>query len=165
MVIFSSEDVCMSFQTFTSTLAVCTVTLLAACTIGDGSKQSGEESSAVSVETMSSSSASVSSVDIEVTSPVENTKVTSPLTVTGQARGMWYFEASFPVQLLDGNGQEIAVIPAQAQGDWMTAEMVPFIATLVFTHPSTSTGTLILKKDNPSGDPQYDAQIAIPIQF
>src|ERR1700746_2179249 len=43
--------------------------------------------------------------------------VTSPLTITGKAKG-WYFEASFPVKLLDGQGNVLASGPAQAQGDW-----------------------------------------------
>lgn len=91
--------------------------------------------------------------------------VTSPLTVTGEARGTWYFEASFPVRLLDGNGNEIAVEPAQAQEDWMTEDFVPFEVTLVFTQPSTPTGTLVLEKDNPSGLPEHADQITMPVSF
>ncbi len=89
--------------------------------------------------------------------------VTSPLVVTGEAAG-WYFEASFPVRLLDSDGNEIAVTPAQAQGDWMTADFVPFQATLTFTTAS-QTGMLVLQKDNPSGEPQNDASLWIPVQF
>ena len=103
--------------------------------------------------------------DIQVTQPQPNDTVTSPLTVTGQAVGGWYFEASFPVRLLDGNGNEIAVAPAQAQGNWMTPSLVPFSVTLTFATPATSTGTLVLQKDNPSGEPQFDASIFVPVQF
>lgn len=90
--------------------------------------------------------------------------VSSPLTITGEARG-WYFEASFPVHLFDGNGNELASAPAQAQGDWMTEDFVPFKVTLTFTTPSTPTGTLVFEKDNPSGLPQNAANISIPVQF
>ncbi len=93
-----------------------------------------------------------------------NDTVSSPLTITGEAAG-WYFEASFPVRLLDGNGNEIAVAPAQAQSDWMTANYVPFSVTLTFSTPSTTTGTLVLEKDNPSGLPENDESIQIPVQF
>src|SRR6185436_520379 len=55
--------------------------------------------------------------------------VSSPLTVTGEARGNWYFEASFPAVLVDWDGKIIAQLPAQAQGDWMTQEFVPFSVT------------------------------------
>lgn len=90
---------------------------------------------------------------------------TSPLVVFGEARGNWYFEASFPVVLLDGNGVEIAHAPAQAQGDWMTENFVPFKTTLIFAMPTTTVGTLVLKKDNPSGLPHNDAEVRLPVVF
>lgn len=97
--------------------------------------------------------------------PLSGTKVTSPLVVSGRARGNWYFEASFPVKLLDSNGNQIAIAPAQAQGDWMTVDYVPFSVTLTFAQPVTATGTLILQKDNPSGEPQNDDSVSIPVTF
>ena len=103
--------------------------------------------------------------NIRVTAPLVNAVIASPLIVTGEARGTWYFEASFPVELLDGDRNIVAVIPAQAQGDWMTENFVPFMATLDFTPPATDTGFLVLKKDNPSGLPEHDAHIEIPVRF
>ena len=102
---------------------------------------------------------------IRITTPASNALITSPLTVTGEARGNWYFEASFPVRLLDGEGNQIALGIAQAQGEWMTTEFVPFIATLTFANPTTNTGTLVLEKDNPSGLPEHDDQVRIPVRF
>lgn len=103
---------------------------------------------------------------IRVTAPTVGASVSSPLTVTGTARGTWYFEASFPVVLTDANGTIIAQKPAQAQGDWMTTEFVPFTVTLTFPHQTPgSHGTLILKKDNPSGLPQNDDSRQIDILF
>ena len=102
---------------------------------------------------------------IQVTYPEPNAIVTSPLTVTGKARGTWYFEANFPVRLLDGNGREIAVIPAQAQGEWMTTNFVPFNVILNFTNPTTTIGTLVLEKDNPSGLPENDDSLEVPVLF
>ncbi len=102
---------------------------------------------------------------IRVEQPLDNAVISSPSKVTGQARGVWYFEASFPVRLLDANGKELARIPAQAQGEWMTENFVPFTAELNFSQPSTDTGTLILEKDNPSGLPQNSDQLSIPIRF
>ncbi len=90
---------------------------------------------------------------------------TSPLLIRGKARGYWYFEASFPVRLLDGNGKLLAIKPAQADGEWMTEEFVPFSMTLEFEKPTTGTGTLILQKDNPSGLPEYDDELVIPVRF
>lgn len=102
---------------------------------------------------------------VHVNAPLPGAKVSSPLTVTGSARGNWYFEASFPVRLLDGNGNEIALKAAQAKGEWMTTVYVPFSVTLTFEKPSTPTGTLILRKDNPSGEPQNDDSVSIPVIF
>ena len=102
---------------------------------------------------------------IRVTSPAPLSVISSPVTITGEARGTWYFEASFPVKLLDGNGNELAIAPAQAQGEWMTTEFVPFEVTLTFESPTTDTGMLILEKDNPSGLPQYADFIEIPVRF
>lgn len=91
--------------------------------------------------------------------------VKSPLVITGQARGPWFFEASFPIQLLDKNGQVLGQGIAQAQSDWMTEKFVPFSATLEFSAPTTNKGDLILKKDNPSGLPEHDDELRIPVKF
>lgn len=105
---------------------------------------------------------------IKVTFPAPNATVTSPLIVKGEARGGWFFEASFPVVVTDWDGKIIGEGPAQAQGDWMTPDFVPFTATITFTTATTSyssKGTLILKKDNPSGLPENDDAIEIPINL
>ncbi len=102
---------------------------------------------------------------ITVSSPTPNTKVKSPLVVSGSARGNWYFEASFPILLLDANGNTLAQTPAHAKGDWMTTDFVPFDATLAWSTTTSATGTLVLRRDNPSGLPANDAEIRIPISF
>lgn len=96
---------------------------------------------------------------IVIDEPKNGAQISSPLKVTGKARGNWYFEASFPVILTDWDGKIIAQVPAQAKGDWMTTDWVPFEATLTFTDPGavvSSRCSLILKKDNPSGLPAND---------
>lgn len=105
---------------------------------------------------------------ISVDLPTPGSLVKSPLTVSGKARGNWYFEASFPVELVDENGVTLAQIPAQAQGDWMTEDFVPFTATLTWESSSASTtrsGVLIFHRDNPSGMPEHDASISVPVIF
>ena len=91
--------------------------------------------------------------------------IASPLHIEGEARGSWYFEASFPIQLLDANGKQLGVTTGQAQSDWMTPDLVPFQADLKFSTPTTTTGKLILKKDNPSGLPENEAEQIIPVRF
>lgn len=102
---------------------------------------------------------------VRVSSPRPNSVVSSPLTVGGEARGQWFFEADFPVRLLDGDGRELATVPAQAQGEWMTEDFVPFEATLIFRQPATETGLLTLDRSNPSGLAENAALVAVPIRF
>ncbi len=94
-----------------------------------------------------------------------NQKITSPVTLNGKARGYWYFEASFPVELLDGNGNRLAQGIATAKEDWMTEDFVQFEATLNFVKPETTKGTLVLHKDNPSGLPEHEDELRIPVMF
>lgn len=103
---------------------------------------------------------------ITVTAPLPKAQVSSPVTITGMARGNWYFEGSFPITLTDWDGKIIAEGYATAQGEWMTTEYVPFTATLAYTLPPDTLyrrGFLILHKDNPSGEPQFDNAIEIEV--
>jgi hypothetical protein len=83
--------------------------------------------------------------------------------VVGKARGTWFFEASFPVVLVDASGNSIATGIAQAEGDWMTENFVPFKATIKAPSSFIGPATLVLRKDNPSGLPENDASISFPI--
>ena len=103
--------------------------------------------------------------DIIVSQPQSNDCITSPLVVTGEARGWWYFEGDFPLHLEDATGQILSQGVAQAQSDWMTENFVPFTATLIFSTPTTASGTLVLEKDNPSGLLENAAEIRIPVRF
>ncbi len=104
---------------------------------------------------------------IEVTVPTALAQIASPLTVTGRARGPWYFEGSFPVELIDdATNLPLAVGMAQAQGEWMTENWVPFSVVLTFAaQPSGNTGKLILRNDNPSGLPENEMNVVIPVKF
>lgn len=102
---------------------------------------------------------------IIVSYPLSNQIIKSPLTITGQARGSWYFEGVFPIKLLDSSGNLLAQTQAHAQGEWTTNDFVPFTAQLTFTVPTGGTGTLVLEKDNPSGLPQNAAEITIQVNF
>ncbi|HDZ54557.1 MAG TPA: hypothetical protein ENI19_02265 [Candidatus Nealsonbacteria bacterium] len=102
---------------------------------------------------------------ILINSPRPNAKIKSPLEIMGQARGYWFFEGDFPVQLEDGNGKELATTTAQAFSEWMTDKFVPFEATLEFQKPTTNRGVLILEKDNPSGLPENADELRVPVYF
>ena len=102
---------------------------------------------------------------IRLDSPRPNQVINSPLTITGEARGTWFFEASFPVILVNWDGLIIAEGFATAKSDWMTEDFVPFEAVLNFDENQTysNRGALILKKDNPSGLPENDDALEISI--
>jgi hypothetical protein len=148
----------MTYSTRLLAFTLCSTLALAGCFGGTGN---GDQTSSDN----GTPSSEIPLGDIVLYSPLPNETVMSPLIVTGTARGTWYFEASFPVRLLDGNGTEIAITPAQAEGDWMTTDYVPFTALLEFAEPATPNGTLILQKDNPSGLPEHDASLEIPVMF
>ncbi len=104
--------------------------------------------------------------DVTVESPLPNATVGSPLRVAGTARGSWFFEASFPVYLLDAHGNTLGQGVAQANGDWMTTDFVPFEATITFVADPLivgDAGTLVLQKDNPSGLHENDDAFRIPV--
>jgi len=102
---------------------------------------------------------------IKLTKLKINDLVESPLVIDGEARGSWYFEGVFPVELRDAKGKLISSAQAEAISDWMTDNFVPFNAKLTFLLPETATGTLILKKDNPSGLPQNDESMTTMVRF
>lgn len=102
---------------------------------------------------------------IRIDYPRPNQIIASPLEITGVARGAWYFEASFPVELRDANDNLIIQTHAEAQADWMTTEFVPYRLTMEFAIPPTATGTLILRKDNPSGLPEHEDALIVPVKF
>lgn len=102
---------------------------------------------------------------IQVVSPMSGASVASPLLVKGSAHGSWYFEASFPVRLVAADGTVLAEVPATALDDWMQDAFVPFEVSLVFTSGTATSGTLYLMRDNPSGLPEHDVSIAVPVLF
>lgn len=115
---------------------------------------------------------------IEIISPSPKSDITlvSPTTkieVRGKARGSWFFEGSFPVELVSGT-QGVGVIAkgiAEADGEWMTTEFVPFHAELIIQMTDEQilnaggNASIILKKDNPSGDPKNADQFIVPVQL
>lgn len=106
-------------------------------------------------------------VVIYVTLP--NTKVAtgSPLQISGRAPGNWFFEASAPVTLTNWDGLIIGESFVTAEGDWMTTDYVPFKGEIIFPEGNLyNRGFLIFKKDNASGEPQFDdsAELQVTIK-
>lgn len=102
---------------------------------------------------------------ITVTSPKSYQKISSPLTITGQARGQWYFEGTAPVRLEDSSGQTIAKGHIAALEAWTTENWIRFSGELEFETPETQTGTLILENTNQSGFPENPYSLSLPVKF
>lgn len=105
---------------------------------------------------------------IVVDTPTIDQTVGSPLVIRGRARGTWFFEGSFPITVVNWDGLIIGEGYATAQGEWMTEDFVPFRATVNYALPADMPymhGYLILRKDNPSGEPKFDDSLEFKINF
>jgi len=102
----------------------------------------------------------------------EGDTVSSPMILTGQAKGPWFFEGTLPIVVVDWDGLIIGDGYVQATSDWMIEGYVSFEGLVSFTSPANNVsgtysnkGAIIFKKDNPSGLPENDAAIEIPVVF
>jgi hypothetical protein len=104
--------------------------------------------------------------EVVINTPMIGQRVTSPLTVSGKAKGTWFFEDNLPVTLKDKNGKVLAQKGAQSQdGQWMTTDYVNFTVVLEFDMPATDEGSLFIEKDNPSGLPEHAGSFFVPVRF
>lgn len=103
--------------------------------------------------------------EIQVISPKPGEVISSPLTVSGEALGTWYFEGSFSGELFDNNGNSLGEVVLQAEGDWMSEEFVPFKGELLFDESATGKGVLIIDNANPSGLAENSKSVTIPVAF
>jgi hypothetical protein len=127
-----------------------------------------ENSCQTSAATTTSENQSVAdgvAAEIKIDSPTSNQLISSPLKISGQALGGWYFEGSFPIQLIGDKGEVLATAQATAQSDWTSPEFVSFKAKLDFDAGSSTIGMLVFSNDNPSGLPQNQKQFGIPVRF
>ena len=84
----------------------------------------------------------------------------------GQAPGSWYFEGSFPVRVLNIQGEVVSSLVASTSDDWMTENSVPFSVVIDFPLEQESAFVLQFEKSNPSGLEENSdiAKIAISIK-
>jgi hypothetical protein len=129
---------------------------------GETAKKEVESKKDDATENNNEPVATVVDSDIVVDSPKANDTVSSPLEIYGKAKGEWFFEAQFPIKILDEKGNIIAQTQAKALGDWMNEDPVPFKAVLDFSLPLSSSATLVLAQDDPSGQGNAE-EIKIPI--
>lgn len=102
---------------------------------------------------------------IRINNPRPGQSIISPLEISGEARGHWFFEADFPIRIFDEDGKELGSAIATAESEWMTEDFVSFTSLLEFSLPNTKKGNLMLEKDNPSGLPEFDDYLRVPVVF
>jgi hypothetical protein len=148
-----------------------TVLFLFAAALGIGvglwmlQETGSEDSTQKRVQHDSARGEAVQNEMVRVHAPSPKETVESPLQIEGEARGGWFFEASFPIRLLSEDGSVIAEHHATAQDEWMTEEFVPFSGEILFSHPGEGSGWLILHRSNPSGLPAREEALRIPVRF
>ncbi|HPJ16775.1 MAG TPA: Gmad2 immunoglobulin-like domain-containing protein [Candidatus Woesebacteria bacterium] len=89
---------------------------------------------------------------VKILSPdINHNYLSSPIHITGKINKSWVFEGTFPIKLLDNNGQVLYQGVGSAP-DWTKSgdAMIDFTANISFTS-TAKTGFLVISKDNPSG--------------
>lgn len=123
----------------------------------------GKDSSTIPPPDASVTYINASSDLVFVSAPKPGGSVQGSFSISGFARGSWYFEAVFPIDVIDRSGNVIAHTQGRAQSEWATDAFVPFTAQVALVAPYSGPATVVLKKDNPSGDPAPDASLSFPV--
>lgn len=105
-----------------------------------------------------------------ILTPAKDTVITSPVSISGRARGTWFFEGSFPVEVYDSNNKLLGTstakfVPKSENETWMTENFVDFSGEIKFSQSAIDTGYILFKKDNPSGLAQNDESYKLPVKF
>ncbi len=123
---------------------------------------------AVATNIVSSASVHPTSPDgrVEIFDPMPDQTIISPESVSGNVTGGgWFFEGTFPVKIVDGDGTVLGQGPVRAQSDWTSTGTVSFTGTIVFLAPHSATGTIVFSKDNPSDMAQNEVSFGVPVRF
>lgn len=100
---------------------------------------------------------------IQVELPFPDAVTGKEFKVIGKARG-FMFEASFPVEVLDKDGNRLFIGPAHATvDDWMVDALIPCEIDVKIPESYIGRATVILRKDNPSDKRELDGSISFPI--
>ena len=76
---------------------------------------------------------------------------------------------SYVLYASDDTALAESFIPVTGDSDWMTMAMnsedIPFEATLTFTPGVYTTGYIVIKNENASGEPAFDKEVTINVAF
>lgn len=128
--------------------------------------QAGSENGTAETETPTPTP--VETEDLRVESPLMHDVISSPLSIKGEVRGYWMFEAIFDIRLEDMNGRELATAPGTATDSWMTEDFVPFEAEIEFSPGNATEGKIIFLEAFPAGGLEGNQErrtFEMPIRF
>jgi len=89
--------------------------------------------------------------------------VSGKIDANGILKGGYFFEGNLPISILDANKNVLRITNGTATADWMTIEPVPFKTNLDFTNLPPGPAYIQIHNDNPSGLPENDKFILIPV--
>lgn len=101
--------------------------------------------------------------DLVSFSIVPGVSVHGILSYRGTLKGGYFFEGNVLVKILDADKKILKQSNAVATTDWMTAGPVDFEGNIDFTGLPSGAGYFEIQNDNPSGLPENDKSILIPI--
>ncbi|MCA9387356.1 hypothetical protein KC669_04955 [Candidatus Dojkabacteria bacterium] len=96
--------------------------------------------------------------------PSDISRTKCPINIKGQMENKgWFFEATFPLKLVDSNGEIVEQTFATATSEWTTEGFVDFDATINCAVNNLSGYKLILMADNAADLPELDDSITIEL--
>lgn len=102
---------------------------------------------------------------IIIESPKPYEKIESPLLIKGKARGQFFFEATFPIKIVDENGNVLQKDYIETIEEWMTENFVSFEKSIKLDFGNIKRGFIIFEKANPSDLKENQFEISIPVYF
>lgn len=130
---------------------------------GEGGDQKKDRSDLPDKESIEADSKKVAEgINIRVSAPTVNATIKSPVKISGEAKG-WYFEATFPIKIVDEKNNILGEGTAKATKDWMKDSYIPFEAEIKFDPKSSKRGNIIFEKSNPSGKPENAGSFSFPV--
>lgn len=105
---------------------------------------------------------------IVVDRPKVDTIVTSPVILSGEARGSLFLEAVLAVDVVDEEGNVVGKGAIRAEGDWMTDDFVPFQGKIAFDLPdgvSNSAGAIAFIQEDISGGGADKVLFSVPVML
>jgi len=89
--------------------------------------------------------------------------VSGNMAINGTVKNAYFFEGNILVNVLDANKNLLKTGYGTATTDWMTSGPVSFKADIDFSGLSVGPAYIEIHNDNPSGLPENDKSILIPV--